>query len=68
MELLSNIFLFGAFAAIAGIVLTLLIGIFSMGRGGDFNRRQGHRLMRIRIGLQLAAVVLLVATALSRAA
>lgn len=67
MEYLSNIFLIGALAAIAGIVMTLLAGIFSMGRGGGFNRRNSNRLMRIRVGLQLLAVVLLVATALVRA-
>ncbi len=37
----------------------LLLGIFSMARGGEFNRRHGNRIMRFRVIMQGAALVLL---------
>ena len=42
----------------AGVLLVLFVGIGAMARGGDFNRRHSNRLMRLRVALQLAAVVL----------
>lgn len=36
----------------------LFLGIFSMARGGEFNRRNSNRLMRWRIFLQGLAIVL----------
>jgi hypothetical protein len=36
----------------------LLFGLFSMARGGDFNRRNSNRLMRARVILQGAAILL----------
>ncbi len=36
----------------------LLFGLFSMARGGDFNRRNSNRLMRWRVVLQGAAILL----------
>ncbi len=36
----------------------LLFGLFSMARGGDFNRRNSNRLMRARVVLQGAAIIL----------
>lgn len=44
--------------AMAGVLLVLFVGIGTMARGGDFNRRHSNRLMRLRVVLQLAAVVL----------
>ena len=46
-------------AALIGVVAVLLAGVILMGRGGEANARWGNRLMRARVGLQLAAVVLL---------
>ncbi len=46
-------------AALVAVVGVLIAGVVLMGRGGEANRRWGNRLMRARIGLQLAAVVLL---------
>ena len=37
----------------------LAVGLFSMARGGDFNRRHGNRLMRARVITQGATVALL---------
>lgn len=36
----------------------LLVGLFSMARGGDFDRRNSNRLMRLRVIMQGAAVLL----------
>ncbi len=44
------------------VVLTLIvlfIGIGGFARGGEFNRRHGNRMMRFRVGFQLAALILL---------
>ncbi len=41
--------------AVAGV---LLAGVFGMARGGEFNRKQSNRMMRLRVGLQGLAVVL----------
>jgi hypothetical protein len=36
----------------------LLFGLFSMARGGEFNRRNANRFMRWRVILQAAAILL----------
>jgi hypothetical protein len=40
------------------VVAILFLGLFSMARGGEFNRRYGNVFMRLRVAAQLAAVVL----------
>jgi len=42
--------------AITGVLFT---GIAAMSRGGEFNRRHGNRLMRWRLYLQGAAVLVI---------
>ena len=37
----------------------LALGLVSMVRGGDFNARNSNRFMRMRVMLQLAALVLI---------
>ncbi len=49
-------------AILVFVVLTLVvlfIGIGGFARGGEFNRRHGNKIMRFRVGFQLAALVLL---------
>jgi len=55
-------------AAIASfIVLGILIfGIASFTRGGEFNRRNSNKLMRLRLAAQFIAVILIVAFAYFR--
>ncbi|MCP4328697.1 MAG: twin transmembrane helix small protein [Alphaproteobacteria bacterium] len=48
------------YIALAGVVAALLIGVVSMFRGGDFNRKYGNHFMRWRVGLQATVVLLLV--------
>ncbi|MCY4237963.1 MAG: twin transmembrane helix small protein [Rhodospirillaceae bacterium] len=45
--------------AMIGVVAVLLAGVVLMGRGGEANARWSNKLMRARVGLQLAAVLLL---------
>lgn len=49
------------FAAIGAVAITLGFGIYALFRGGDYARSNSNKLMRLRVGLQAVAVVLLVA-------
>jgi Hypoxia induced protein conserved region len=46
--------------ALAATAIVLLTGIYSMARGGEFNRKYGNLLMRWRVALQGCALLLLV--------
>jgi heme A synthase len=46
-------------AAVVATALVLLVGVFTMARGGDFNQKYGNKLMRLRILMQAVAVVLI---------
>ncbi|HUN49530.1 MAG TPA: twin transmembrane helix small protein [Candidatus Sulfotelmatobacter sp.] len=53
---------FMAVAIVAGLVAVLavlLIGVFSMLRGGEWNRKHGNQLMQLRVMLQFGTVILL---------
>ena len=45
--------------ALAAVIVVLIIGVFAMSRGGEFNRKYGNKMMRLRVALQLIAVVLI---------
>lgn len=50
------------FYIIGGILMlatlaTLLVGVTSMGKGGEFNKRNANKLMRLRVILQGLALV-----------
>jgi len=51
------------FIVLVSVLIVLLIGIISMLKGGEFNKRWGNKLMRARVALQAFAVVLLILTA-----
>tara|TARA_B100000989_G_scaffold277595_1_gene238676 strand:- start:215 stop:406 length:192 start_codon:yes stop_codon:yes gene_type:complete len=40
-------------------LIVLVVGIVSMARGGDANRKYGNKLMTMRVALQAAALALL---------
>ena len=42
------------------LTLALGVGIFALFRGGDFGRSYSNKLMRLRVVLQAAAVLILV--------
>ena len=46
--------------ALASVLGVLIVGIYSVGRGGEFNRKYSNLLMRWRIALQLLAVGIMV--------
>ena len=45
-------------AALA-VVGVLFMGVFSMAKGGEFNRKYGNRLMQARVGLQGLALLMM---------
>ncbi len=47
-------------AAIVAVTITLGLGLYSLFRGGAYARTHSNRLMRLRVGLQAVAVLLLV--------
>lgn len=46
------------FVAMGSVVLALCTGLYSMMRGGEFNKKYGNKLMRARVILQFVALVL----------
>lgn len=48
-----------AAAASLGVLAILAVGIGGFARGGEFNRKNGNRMMRWRLYAQFAAVVLI---------
>ena len=47
--------------ALAAVAIVLGLGVYSMSRGGDFSQRWSNRLMRVRVAVQFAALLLLAA-------
>lgn len=45
--------------ALLSVVTTLGLGLFSMARGGEIASKYGNKLMRLRVGLQFMAVLLI---------
>ena len=43
----------------------LLLGVVSMAKGGEFNRKYGNKLMRTRVALQGLAILLFIVFMLS---
>lgn len=46
-------------AAVIGTAAVLLFGVLTMARGGEFNRRNSNKLMRLRILMQAIAIALI---------
>jgi ABC-type uncharacterized transport system YnjBCD permease subunit len=47
--------------ATASVALVLVIGLYSLYRGGDFARTHSNRIMRLRVLLQAIAIVMIMA-------
>ncbi|MEL0108291.1 MAG: twin transmembrane helix small protein [Rhodospirillaceae bacterium] len=43
-------------ALVLGVLIT---GVIAMAKGGEFNKKYGNKLMRLRVAMQLLAVLLL---------
>ena len=46
--------------SLIAVFVVLTVGIVGMLRGGDFNRRYGNKLMRLRVATQGLAILLIV--------
>ena len=57
-EIFQSIIPYIIFIFLFGVVIVLFIGIFSMLRGGEFNKKWGNKLMRARVILQGIAILL----------
>ncbi len=58
MESVLQILLAVTMLAVLGVLLTGVVGFIS---GGEFNRKYGNKLMRLRVATQAVAVLLLLA-------
>ena len=63
IDFLNLILPYAIFIVLFSVLLVLFIGIISMLRGGDFNKRWSNKLMRARVILQGVAIVLILLTA-----
>ncbi len=63
IDFLNLILPYAIFIVLFSVLLVLFIGIISMLRGGDFNKRWGNKLMRARVILQGLAILLILLTA-----
>ncbi len=45
--------------SIALVFIVLCVGIFAMFRGGEFNRTWSNKLMRLRVAMQFAAIIII---------
>jgi hypothetical protein len=59
-EIMNQLFAILIPASLLAVTLALGVGIFALFRGGDFGRSYSNKLMRLRVVLQAAAVLLLV--------
>jgi len=59
----SDLLLIGVMALVLGV---LVIGIITMMRGGDANRKYAGKLMWLRVGMQATALILLAILYLSK--
>ncbi|WP_300578318.1 twin transmembrane helix small protein [Phenylobacterium sp.] len=57
---MNQLFAFLIPASLLAVTLALGVGIFALFRGGDFGRSYSNKLMRLRVVLQAAAVLILV--------
>ena len=55
---MSGFIIFLMVLAMIATLGVLVIGLFAMARGGDFNAKYGNRLMWWRVRLQVAAIAL----------
>jgi hypothetical protein len=46
--------------AMLATLAVLFIGLFSMARGGEFNKKYGNKLMRFRVLFQGAAILIFI--------
>jgi len=57
--MLNNLFLVLAMISLAAVLLSLTTGVIGMVNSGDFNKKYGNKIMRLRIVSQAAVVIFL---------
>jgi hypothetical protein len=63
MEILRDVLPVAVVIGMVVTALTMFVGVFSMSRGGEFNRKWSNKLMRFRVlfqGITVALLLLLV--------
>ena len=67
MEALAAVLPMLIILSLIAVLVVLGVGVIGMLRGGDFNRRYGNKLMRVRVATQgLAILLILLFVAVSR--
>ncbi len=56
---MSSVFFILAGIAMLAVLGALGLGLFSMMKGGEFNKKYGNRLMQLRVALQGLALLML---------
>ena len=46
--------------SVGAVLIILMLGMGTFGKGGDFNRKHANKIMRWRIGAQLFAVLMII--------
>lgn len=54
---MSNVFIIMMLLAMLAVVASLAAGLFSMVKGGEFNKKHGNKLMQMRVTLQGLALL-----------
>ena len=63
IDVLNIILPYLILVVLVGVLIVLFIGIISMLKGGEFNKRWSNKLMRARVFLQALAIILILITA-----
>lgn len=63
---MSNVFLILTLITMVAVLMIIGGGMFSMIRGGDFNKKYGNKLMRARVYLQGLALLFFVLALLTK--
>ena len=63
---MANVFLILLIIFMALTLVSLLVGVFAMGKGGEYNKKNSNKLMRYRVLFQGLAVACFVLYLLAR--
>ena len=63
IDFLNIILPYSILLVLFAVLIVLFIGIISMLKGGEFNKRWSNKLMRARVFLQAMAIILILITA-----
>ncbi len=63
IDFLNIVLPYSILLVLFAVLIVLFIGIISMLKGGEFNKRWSNKLMRARVFLQALAIILILITA-----